>query len=152
MTARWRAATAADDDAIVAMCLALFAEDPSEEPIDAARVRRTLARLRAEPVRGRAVVAEAGGAPIGYALLASFWSNEYGGELCVVDELYVARPHRGGGIGTSLFDAIAEDRGLWPERPVGLELEVTPDNARARALYARLGFKAKNALLRRPLG
>jgi GNAT superfamily N-acetyltransferase len=151
MAARWRAATAADDDAIVAMCLALFAEDPSDEPIDAARVRRTLARLRAEPVRGRAVVAERDGAPIGYAFLASFWSNEYGGELCVVDELYVVAAHRGGGIGTSLFDAVASDRALWPERPVALELEVTPDNARARALYQRLGFKAKNALLRRPI-
>jgi hypothetical protein len=33
---------------------------------------------------------------------------------------------------------------LWPERPVALELEVSPANTRARALYDRLGFVTKH--------
>jgi hypothetical protein len=33
---------------------------------------------------------------------------------------------------------------LWPELPVALELEVSPANVRARALYDRLGFVTKH--------
>jgi ribosomal protein S18 acetylase RimI-like enzyme len=144
----WRAADPAEDDAIVAMCLALNAEDPGQ-PVGASQVRRTLSTFRADPVRGRALVATDGDLVVGYALLASFWSNEYGGEIVAIDELYVAPSHRGQGLGTLLFESVATDRALWPREPVALELEVTPSNARARALYERLGFRARNSLMRR---
>src|SRR5262249_14368159 len=101
----WRPAKPDEDEAIVAMCLALNAEDPGE-PVTADQVRRTLAAFRAEPVRGRAVVAEVGAEVVGYALLVSFWSNEWGGEICAIDELYVAPAHRAQGIGTRLFEAV----------------------------------------------
>lgn len=144
----WRRATENEDNLIVEMCLALNQEDPGE-PMGEAQIRRTLAALREDPVRGRAVVAETLSEVVGYALLVSFWSNEYGGEICAIDELYVKPSHRGRGISTRLFDAVTNDRSLWPLRPVALELEVAPDNARARALYERLGFRARNQTLRR---
>ena len=146
----WRPARPDEDEAIVAMCLALNAEDPGEA-VAAEQVRRTLAAFRAEPVRGRALVAESDGGLIGYAFLVSFWSNEYGGEICAIDELYLAEAHRNQGIATRLFERIGVDPSLWPGRPVALELEVTPRNDRARALYERLGFRARNLLLRRRL-
>jgi hypothetical protein len=31
---------------------------------------------------------------VGYALLISFWSNELGGEVCNIDELFVAPVYR----------------------------------------------------------
>ena len=38
---------------------------------------------------------------------------------------------------------------LWPGIPVAMELEVSPKNRRARALYERLGFvEIRNARLR----
>lgn len=144
----WRSAAATDEEAIVSMCVALFTEDPGE-PMSQAKIRGTLARFRAEPWRGRAVVLEVAGQVVGYALLVSFWSNEYGGEIVTVDELYVAAPHRGRGLGSGLFDALSRDHSLWPAGAVAQELEVTPGNARARALYERMGFRVKNALLRR---
>lgn len=143
----WRAAHPEDEDAIVALSLALFTEDPGE-PVSETQVRRTLAVLRDEPTRGRAAVLQRDGQVAGYALLISFWSNEYGGVICNVDELYLRPEHRGQGWGTSLFEAIWRDRALWPTPPVLLELEVTPSNTRARALYERLGFRAKNVTLR----
>ena len=144
----WRPAEAGEDDVIVAMCLALNAEDPGQ-PVGEAQIRRTLESFRKEPIRGRALVAEVDGRVVGYAFLVSFWSNEYGGEICTIDELYLVPTHRAQGIGTSLFDAVATNRALWPNCPVAMELEVTPDNARARALYERLGFRARNVTLRR---
>jgi GNAT superfamily N-acetyltransferase len=144
----WRPAKPNEDDLIVAMCIALNQEDPGE-PVSEGQIRHTLAALRAAPVRGRAVVADVDEEVVAYALLISFWSNEYGGEICAIDELYVTPSHRGRGIATRLFEAIVTDRSLWHERPVALELEVTPDNARARAFYERLGFRSRNQTLRR---
>jgi GNAT superfamily N-acetyltransferase len=85
----------------------------------------------------------------GYALLCSFWSNELGGEVCIIDELYVVPSARGRGIGTGLVTSLLRRELPWFERAVNVELEVTPGNARARALYERLGFRAyENALMR----
>ena len=146
---RWRHATPADDETIVAMCLALNAEDPGE-PVAAPQIHATLAAFRAEPIRGRAIVAvdgtDDGATILAYALLVSFWSNEYGGEMCTIDELYVAPSHRNQGLGGRLFDEAAA---LWGRPVVALQLEVHPNNDRARALYARLGFRASSDLLRR---
>ena len=144
----WRDSRPEDDEAIVALCRALYEEDPAGEPVPEAHHRRTLATLRATPLRGRAVVLEESEV-IGYAILAACWSNELGGEVLILDELYVMPAHRSRGHARALIEALERGEGPWPVRPVALELEVTPDNARARALYERLGFKVKrNAVLR----
>lgn len=146
----WRAATPADDDEIVAMCAALNRDDPGPRPVPEAHVRATLVALRAVPARGRAVVLDGRGEAAGYALLVSFWSNELGGEVCNVDELYVGPAWRGRGHGSALVRSIAAGTGPWPRVPVAIELEVSPDNPRARALYQALGFRpVRNAVLRR---
>jgi len=145
----WRRALPADDDAIVEMCLALYREDPSPVPASADKIRRTLAALRAEPARGRAVVFDPDGQCLGYGLLISFWSNEYGGPVCMIDELCVAAPARGRGLATVLIDELAHGSALLPNDAVALALEVTPDNRRARALYERLGFAGRNTVFHR---
>ena len=131
------------------MCLALYREDPSPAPVPASQVHRTLAMLRAEPARGRVLVLDHGGRAIGYAILISYWSNEQDGELCSVDELFVAEPFRNHGLGTRLLDDLAAGSALWPGDAVGVSLEVTPANRRARAFYERLGFAARNTTMAR---
>jgi ribosomal protein S18 acetylase RimI-like enzyme len=128
---------------------ALYEEDPSPDPVGSDHFEGTLAAFRDAPWRGAALVLELGGEVRGYALLVSFWSNELGGEVCDIDELYVAPEARGLGHGSKLLDALAAGSTLWPGRAVALALEVTPDNRRARALYERLGFAGKNVGLRR---
>lgn len=145
----WRPARPADTDLLVAFCRALYLEDPSPHAPGPEAIRRTLEAFGREPGRGRVLVLEEAGAVHGYALLASYWSNERGGEVLFVDELYVEPVWRGRGRATALVEALfVGTPTLWPGDPVALALEVTPSNPRARALYTRLGFTpAKNALL-----
>jgi GNAT superfamily N-acetyltransferase len=147
--ATWRPARAEDDDAIVEMSLSLYGPNPPYGAVTEPQIRTTLAMFRAEPVRGRALILEDEGAAVGYAFLVSFWSNELGGEVCTVDELYVAASLRSRGYATALMRSIVIGPPLWPRRPVALELEVSPLNPRALALYERLGFASRhNATLR----
>jgi ribosomal protein S18 acetylase RimI-like enzyme len=136
------------------MCLALNQEDPGPRSVTLDQVRRTLVELRAQPSRGLAMVLGPEDASIGYALLIGSWSNEMGGEVCTLDELWVAPEFRGRGHARSLIASIMTGNGLWPGAPVAIDLEVSPSNQRARALYEALGFKpSRDRMLRwRPSG
>jgi ribosomal protein S18 acetylase RimI-like enzyme len=144
----WRDARNSDD--VTSMMMGLYEEDPSTVPMTLEKIDSTLQTLRAQPARGVVVVWDVDGIAAGYALLCSFWSNELGGEVCVLDELYLQRPHRNQGAVTSLVAGLAAQTLPWFRDAVALELEVTPTNTRARALYERLGFSVfKNTRLRR---
>lgn len=56
---------------------------------------------------------------------------------------------RSHGVATELVTGLSRRELPWFEHAVSIELEVTPHNTRARALYERLGFRAyENALMR----
>jgi ribosomal protein S18 acetylase RimI-like enzyme len=139
----WRLAHPDDDDAIVSMCLDLYSHDTRHARVSAAQARATLDLFRRQPVRGRALVLDDQGRCGGYALLVAFWSNELGGEICTIDELYIVPELRSQGHGARLVGSLTEGGTLWPGRPVALELEVAPENVRARRLYEQLGFRDK---------
>jgi GNAT superfamily N-acetyltransferase len=145
----WRLARTEEDDAVAEMSMALYGDAAAAIGVTPGQVLRTLERFRAEPLRGRALVLDSRGTLAGLCLLASFWSNELGGEVCVIDELYLKEDWRGCGHATALVQALKTDRSLWPLQPVAFELEVSPKNPDARRLYERLGFRDKhNATMR----
>ncbi len=148
----WRLATPADDAPLLQLWAALNAEDVADAPPPLAHMQRSLAMLRQQPQRGRFVVLEVAAQVVGYALLVAFWSTEQGGEVCVIDELYVCPPQRGQGHAARLLadlQAGCVPPSVWPVRPAALELEVSPTNRAAQRLYLRLGFApVRNALLR----
>jgi ribosomal protein S18 acetylase RimI-like enzyme len=59
--------------------------------------------------------------------------------VITIDELYVAKPFRGQGIGADFVRHLINKK---LNEAVALRLEVTPANARARRLYERLGFSS----------
>jgi GNAT superfamily N-acetyltransferase len=140
----WRPAAEPDFGRIIEMNASLDAEDPSETtPFDRAMMRRTLTELMVNPVRGAVAVLELSGRQCGYALLISFWSNEFGGEICAVDELYVEPEFRGRGFATQFINDLASGESrVWPRRTAMIAVEAYRTNPRAKALYERLGFKA----------
>ncbi len=136
----WRISQPNDDDLIVDLCLALNREDPGPQHVGVDQIRNTLMELRANPVRGRTAVLELDGRVEGYAFLIAYWSNELGGEICNIDEIYVRPDRRGRGYGRILVQAVVAGDSVWPGRPAAIAVEVSPTNERAMALYSRLGF------------
>jgi ribosomal protein S18 acetylase RimI-like enzyme len=140
----WRLATDEDFDRIVEMNERLNSEDPSETTrFDRAMMRRTLREIEVNPIRGAAAVLELGHQRCGYALLISFWSNEFGGEICAIDELYVEPEFRGRGFATLLIQSLAKGASpIWPRQTTMITVEAYRTNPRAKAFYERLGFEA----------
>jgi GNAT superfamily N-acetyltransferase len=131
--------------AVSEMMRGLYQEDPASHPVDEAHFQRTIAHLLAHPEAGQIVLFMDGKTPAGYAVLISYWSNEFGGNLLFIDELFVSQSHRGKGIAKQFFGYLEQNP---PAGTVALALEVTPANAKARGLYESLGFaKRKNDVL-----
>lgn len=128
-------AAAAD---VLRMMDGLYADDAA---VDRGRFALTIVGLLTEPERGRIVLFRKDGALCGYGLLIPYWSNEFGGTLLFVDELYVDEATRGQGIARSFLAFVAAQR---PYHAVALALEVSPRNVRARALYESFGFEQRH--------
>ncbi|MBE6603276.1 MAG: GNAT family N-acetyltransferase [Ruminococcaceae bacterium] len=80
-------------------------------------------------------VFEENGAAIGYGLLAYTYSQEAGGTVCWLEEIYVRPEARGAGVGAAFIEFVKET--VFAAR---YRLEVEPDNTRVKALYRRHGF------------
>ena len=132
-----RDAALSDLDALLPLVRAFYAQ--FGYPFSEERKRPALARLLSDPSLGRVLVTEAGGAVAGYAVLAYSFSLEYDGRTAFVDELIVAGPARGLGLGTLVLRRAAE---LCREAGANaLHLETEEENEGAARLYARLGFR-----------
>jgi ribosomal protein S18 acetylase RimI-like enzyme len=73
---------------------------------------------------------------VGYAILTFFWSNEYGGLVAILDELYVIPDFRGKGISSRFIYELSQNKEYK-----GIDLEVFKENNKAIKLYKKLGFK-----------
>ena len=134
---------------VLRMMQSLYAEDAALSSVDVARFPLTLVRLLTEPERGRIVLFKQDEAVCGYGLLIPYWSNEFGGTLLFIDELFVDEACRGQGIARSFLAFLAESR---PFAAVALALEVSPRNMRARSLYEGAGFSDRyHAVMTRKL-
>jgi ribosomal protein S18 acetylase RimI-like enzyme len=121
---------------LIEMMLALYREDPPGRPMNQTKVKATVQELRNHPEKGRIWIIEADQQVAGYALMIDFWSNEWGGDVGHIDELYVKAPFRRQGIGSQFLRFL-------PRQVPGLKalgLEVTPANESAKKLYVREGF------------
>lgn len=80
---------------------------------------------------------EQDGIMVGYALLAKTFSQEAGGMVLWLEELYVREQYRGCGLGREFFAFLEEMRGSEITR---IRLEVEEENKKAVELYQKMGF------------
>lgn len=125
-----------DHESLTKMILALYTEDPSSNVMTRAKIDRTIAVME-DGRTGKFIIAEVDGAIAGYALLSYYWSNEFGGRVVYIDELFTLPEFRNQGLGTLLMQYVFENAAS----AVAFALEVTPRNDKAKALYERMGFR-----------
>ncbi len=116
-----------------------YLEDHPDQALSDEQVERTLDEFLRHPEKGAVLLLLEKGAVLGYSILVYFWSNEMGGDIVNIDELFVKSEHRGKGLGTAFVKSLIEDRF---KDCVRIELVTTPQNERARKLYSSLGFSA----------
>lgn len=74
----------------------------------------------------------------GYGLIAKTFSQEAGGMVWWIEEIYVRETFRSKGLGREFFAYLDEKKGSAVTR---MRLEVEEENTRAVALYKKLGYE-----------
>lgn len=75
--------------------------------------------------------------PVGYAITSKMFSQEAGGIMLWIDEIYIMEEYRSIGLGTEFFNYL---KTTLDASIVRLRLEVEKDNERAKKLYKKMGF------------
>ena len=122
----------------LAMCRKFYDSDAVLEPVSDENFRKTFDLLLAGTPFASAFVFEEGEEVVGYALLARTWSQEAGGEVIWIEEIYLEPSARGKGYGSAFFRFLEEEYAPEAKR---FRLEVEEENEGAVALYERLGFE-----------
>jgi GNAT superfamily N-acetyltransferase len=123
--------------------LALYQEDMPGKPMTLEKCQRTFQEFTSKPEKGQIVVFDIDNTIVGYAILVFFWSNEFGGDLVDVDELFVQKNYRRRGIGQLFFQWLEKS---WHNKAIAYSLQTSPDNEGAIALYQRMGFAISDAV------
>jgi hypothetical protein len=102
------------------------------------RIIATVRELDRHKLKGTVLVFEKDEFLVGYCILIPSWSNERGGTLITVDELYVVPSHREHGLEE---DFIALLQKVAPQDCVGIRVELGRDARRRAAAFRKLGFR-----------
>ena len=131
----------ADDLAQLAPLVRAYHDFEGIQMDDGVRTSGLLTLLQ-DATLGQVLVACDEEALVGYVALCYGFSLEFGGRDGFIDELFVLPAGRGTGIGTALLREACE-AGIRNGLRV-VHLEVARSNDRARALYASMGFQARD--------
>jgi ribosomal protein S18 acetylase RimI-like enzyme len=127
------------------MVFALYKEDRGVNPITDEKISNTVTKLAKNPNKGVIMIFEENDVIIGYSILIPYWSNEYGGDIMHIDEIYVKGEHRRRGAATRFFDYVSRE---FKGKVVALQLEVSPSRSELIDFYRKRGFsKTKNTHL-----
>ena len=128
-----------DFDDLREMMFCLYEEDPEGLPISGRKIENTIAESLAHPEKTRITMIRADGSNVGYSVIIFSWSNEYGGDIIGIDELYIKKGYRNKGIAS---DFIRRQMSAYPDKNiVAINVETTSSNKAAERFYQRLGFE-----------
>ena len=126
-----------DRETFLSFCKDFYSGGAVLHPVDSENFVRTFEACLAGSPFTEGLLMEADGVPAGYLLVSHTWSNEVGGMVALLEELYFAPQFRGQGLGGQMLDWFA-DRYKDSKR---YRLEVNRENTGAIRLYERKGFR-----------
>ena len=130
-----REITAADRQLYTKLASEFYSTDAVLYNIPASHIEATFNEMMRSSEYAEGFILETGGEAAGYALLAKTFSQEAGGIVLWIEELYVRSEYRSKGLGSEFFAFLEQNRPAARYR-----LEIEPENERAADLYARRGF------------
>ena len=133
-----RKAFSADRDTYLAMAKDFYDSNAVMHKIPDSRLEETFDYMMSDDTYGSVYIIEQDERKVGYLLTAVTYSQEAGGRVLWLEELYIIPEYRGKGIGHEVF-SFAE--GSASEGFARIRLEVEPENGRAAELYKRLGYE-----------
>ena len=118
-----------------------YASDATDHPVPDEHFKRTFSELLKEsPIARGWIILDDHKNSVGYFLASVTWSNEYGGKIAWLEELYLKPEVRRQGLGRRVLEAaMAELKSQ--EQVNGFRLEVTKANESVAQLYRQLGFQ-----------
>ncbi len=127
-----------DRELFIALVREFYRSEAVIHAIPEESIEATFCELMRSDEYAECFILELGGNAAGYALIAKTFSQEAGGKVAWIEELYVRPEFRGMGLGSAFlreFENLSKD-------VKRLRLEIEPANARAEELYKRCGFSA----------
>ncbi len=127
------------DGPIIAEFNSRLSEETEGKSLDPSVIGPGVAAMLADPLKGRYWVAESEGEVVGQIMVTYEWSDWRNGTWWWLQSVYVRDDYRQSGIFKALYryvEALAQGE----ESVVGIRLYVEKDNARAQAIYDKLGF------------
>lgn len=107
-------------------------------PVPDSYFEKTFEECMNEGTYAQGFILEYEGNLAGYGLISKTFSQEAGGYVYWLEELYILEEYRSKGLGSEFFTYVEEHK---EEGVTRFRLEVEEDNTRAVALYERLGYK-----------
>ena len=133
-----RKMTESDRDLYIEMAEEFYHSDAVLHPIPRAHFEKTAEEALKSGTYAEIYLLEYEGKTAGYGLTARTFSQEAGGQVLWIEELYLREAFRSRGLGREFFSYLEENNKGVLSR---LRLEVEADNTRAISLYERLGYE-----------
>lgn len=127
-----------DEQQFIDMCLDFYSTDAVLLPMDVSKIKKTFQQALSNSPHLRLVFLIDKNQTVGYALFAFYWSNEAGGLVAQLEELYILPEHRGKHYGHSFFNWCLH---TYQEQVARFRLEVCKSNTGAIKLYEHYGFE-----------
>jgi GNAT superfamily N-acetyltransferase len=132
-----RPITKYDREIYLAMTQEFYSGNATLAPLPPENGEKTFCHLMEGSPYAFAYILEKDGIPQGYALLAKTWSQEAGGVVIWIEELYIRSNARSQGLGKEFFSYLETKF----SDAVRFRLEVEEENDGAVRLYKRMGFE-----------
>ena len=130
-----------DRESYIEMAGEFYHSDAVLHPIPDGYFVRTVEEALRSDAYAEIFLFECDGETAGYGLTAKTYSQEAGGYVWWIEEVYIREKFRSRGLGREFFHYLEEQKGKEVTR---LRLEVEEENTRAAALYRKLGYEVLN--------